>query len=129
MSREVVSKSVARAEMTVTLSCPGVETGPPSGRMISFPEEELCSSYDPQALALSDAGCRAEADVRGPIYTVIVNVDGVRTRAFLDFGAQISLVRRQMLPNIKVEQQWSQDECHKWNHFITQQPRGQELNP
>ena len=37
---------------------------------------------------------------RGPTYKVKVNVEGVRTRALLDHGAQVSIVRRQLLSHI-----------------------------
>jgi len=65
-----------------------------------------------------------ELDVKGPVYTTVVSVDGVRTKAFLDFGAQVSLVRRQMLPKIRLKQQWSEEECHKRSRVMTQQPLG-----
>ena len=38
---------------------------------------------------------------RGPTYKVDIVVDGVRTRALLDHGAQVSLARKQLLPVIK----------------------------
>jgi len=38
------------------------------------------------------------------IYTTIVDVDGIRTRAFLGFGAQVSLICRQLLPKIRLKE-------------------------
>ena len=38
---------------------------------------------------------------RGPTYKAEVKVEGVQTRALLDHGARVSLVRKQLLPLIK----------------------------
>ena len=37
---------------------------------------------------------------RGPTYKVVLEVDGVKTRALIDHGAQISIVRQELLPII-----------------------------
>lgn len=37
---------------------------------------------------------------RGPIHKAEVIVDGVRVQALLDHGAQVSLVRKELLPKI-----------------------------
>ena len=36
----------------------------------------------------------------GPIYKVNMTVGGIPTRAFLDHGSQITIIRRQLLPKI-----------------------------
>ena len=46
----------------------------------------------------------------------------------MDFGAQVTLVRRQMLPKIKEKQGWSIDQCHARNRTIEQQPVGAVAN-
>ena len=65
---------------------------------------------------------------RGPVYKVDVEVKGVWTRALLDHGAQVSLLRLQMLPMIKDKKQWSLEQCHSKNRALDQQPVGAEGN-
>ena len=38
--------------------------------------------------------------IRGPTYKAEVIVDGVKVRALLDHGAQVSLVHKELLPKI-----------------------------
>ena len=38
---------------------------------------------------------------RGPTFKVKVEIEGVRTRALLDHGAQVTIVRRQLLSHIR----------------------------
>ena len=45
--------------------------------------------------------------MKGPTYKVDVVVDAVKTRALLDSGAQASLARQQLLPDIKQKNNWS----------------------
>ena len=65
---------------------------------------------------------------RGPVYKVDVKVEGVQTRALLDHGAQVSLLRLQMLPMIKDKKQWSLEQCHSKNRALDQQPVAAEGN-
>ena len=44
------------------------------------------------------------SDTGGPSYKVNVVVEGVKTRGFLDHGAQVSLIRKELLPTIKEKQ-------------------------
>ena len=39
--------------------------------------------------------------LRGPVCKAIVQVEGIRTQALVDFGPQATLIRCQMLPKIK----------------------------
>ena len=39
--------------------------------------------------------------LRGPAYKIIVQVEGIRTQALVDLGAQVTLIRHQMLPKLK----------------------------
>ena len=48
---------------------------------------------------------------RGLTYKVDVVVDGVKTRALLDPGVQVSLARRQLLPAIKEKNNWTKEQC------------------
>ena len=54
-------------------------------------------------------------DTRGPNYKVNVMVEGVKTRGFLDHGAQVSLICKELLPTIKEKQGWTITKCHERN--------------
>ena len=49
--------------------------------------------------------------MRGPTYKVPVVVNRIKTRALLDHGAQVSLVRKELLSLIKEKNQWSTSQC------------------
>ena len=51
-------------------------------------------------------------------------MDGVRTRALLDHGAQVSLARKQLLPVIKERNEWSVEHCQARNLTLAAQPQG-----
>jgi len=61
---------------------------------------------------------------RGPTYKVDLIVDGVKTRGFMDHGAQVSLVRKELLPAIREANNWSLQESHKRNLEMGAQPVG-----
>ena len=61
---------------------------------------------------------------RGPTYQVRVEVEGVGTRALLDHGAQVSLVRKQLLPYIREKQGWTLEQCHSRNLPLDIKPVG-----
>ena len=69
------------------------------------------------------------SDTRGPSYKVNVVVEGVKTRGFLDHGAQVSLIRKELLPTIKEKQGWIITECHERNIEMGQQPIGATGTP
>ena len=62
------------------------------------------------------------ANTRGPSYKINVVVKGVKTRGFLDHGAQVPLIHKELLPAIKVKQSWTQTECHERDLKMGQQP-------
>ena len=64
------------------------------------------------------------ANTRRPSYTIYVVVEGVKTRGFLDHGAQVSLICKELLPAIKEKQSWTQAECHERDLKMGQQPIG-----
>ena len=64
------------------------------------------------------------ANFRGPSYKVNLVVEGVKTRGFLDHGAQVSLIRKELLPAIKEKQSWTHTECHERDLKMGQQPIG-----
>ena len=51
-------------------------------------------------------------------------MDGVRVRALLDHGAQVSLVRKELLPKIREKNKWTLDQCHDRNCKLEGQPTG-----
>ena len=61
---------------------------------------------------------------RGPTYKVDIVVDGIKTRALLDHGAQVSLARKQLLPVIKERNNWSVEQCQARNLTLEGQPQG-----
>jgi len=58
-----------------------------------------------------------ESDVKGLVYTTVVSVNGVRTKA-------IEPRYPWYVPKIRLKQQWSKEECNKHNRMMTQQPLG-----
>ena len=67
-----------------------------------------------QQQLLKQQGSRAVA-IKGPTYKAEVNVDGVRVRALLDHGAQVSLICKEFLPEIREKNKWTLDQCHDRN--------------
>ena len=66
---------------------------------------------------------------QGPVYKVDVEIEGLKTRALLlDHGAQVSLIRKQMLPQIQEDRGWTKEQCHSKNLVLDQQPVGAEGN-
>ena len=65
---------------------------------------------------------------QGPVYKVDVEIEGLKTRALLDHGAQVSLIRKQMLPQIQEDRGWTKEQCHSRNLVLDQQPVGAEGN-
>ena len=61
---------------------------------------------------------------RGPTYKVKVKVEGVQTRALLDHGAQVSIVRRQLLSHIREKWGWTLEQCYAKNLPLESQPVG-----
>ena len=59
--------------------------------------------------------------LRGPVYKAIIQVEGIRTLALADFGAQVTLIRCQMLPKIKEKQNCSLEQCYFCNRTLEQQ--------
>ena len=46
---------------------------------------------------------------------VDVKVEGVKTRALVDNGSQVTLVRRELLHRIKEHNGWKLEQCHQKN--------------
>jgi len=71
----------------------------------------------------------SQVATRGPTYKVDLTVDGVCTRGLLDHGAQVSLVRKELLPVIKDHQGWTKDDTTTRNLKMEAQPIGAEGGP
>ena len=56
-----------------------------------------------------------ELGTKGLTYKVDVVIDGVKTRALLDHGAQVLLACRQLLPVIREKNSWTTEQCHTRN--------------
>ena len=66
----------------------------------------------------------AEVPTRGPTYKVDIIVDSVKTRALLDHGAQVSIVRRELLPKVREAQGWTKEQYQTRNLKLDRQPIG-----
>ena len=65
-----------------------------------------------------------DAKTVGPAYKVNITVEGIPTRAFLDHGSQVTIVRRHLLPLIQEKNQWSNEKCKEKNIPLQGQPVG-----
>ena len=75
----------------------------------------LTAGSEPEKTAVSNAG---------PTYKVEVTVEGLKSRALVDNGSQISLVRTEMLPKLKEINGWSLEECRSKTSKVCSQPLG-----
>ena len=62
--------------------------------------------------------------MRGPSYKIDVFLDNVKACALLDHGAQVSLVRGELLPKIHERNHCTLEECHARNCELEGQPTG-----
>ena len=60
----------------------------------------------------------------GPTYKVNVVVEGLQSRALVDSGSQILLVRTEMLPKLKGLNNWTLEECKSKTSKLISQPQG-----
>ena len=70
------------------------------------------------------------AKLVGPAFKVDVEVEGVKTRALVYNGSQVTLVRGELLPRVREHNGWTLRQCHQKNLPIKAQPigaSGQEL--
>ena len=65
------------------------------------------------AIDNSDANKDQGVPLVGPAYKVNVVIEGVKTRALIDNGSQVLLVRRELLPSIKEHNNWTLEQCHE----------------
>lgn len=72
----------------------------------------------------NEAPGKVSTAARGQTHKVDIIVDGVKTRALLDHGAQVSLARRQLLPVIKESNNWTAEQCQDRTLKMEGQPQG-----
>ena len=66
----------------------------------------------------------------GPTYKIDIEVEGVKTRALLDSGSQVTLVRAELLPLIERHNGWPSGKWKNRDCAVEAQPvgaSGQEL--
>ena len=109
----------------IALHCPQAKKEPNTRRVTTEGKSQPVDPWVLSVTAEDDSASNANTlCLRGPAYKVIVQVEGVRTRALIDFGAQVTLIRSQMLPKIKEKCGWTIEECHSRNRPLEQQPVG-----
>ena len=94
----------------------------------------LMISADTQAwirvLTVSNSTCESaklcQIDVIGSIYKVDITIYRVPTRALIDSGSQVCIVRQQLLPIVKDKCNWSLSDCLVHNLPPNNQPVGAE---
>lgn len=111
--------------------CPEPRKKKPTHRIADGDQEEIDQGSDPWIclVATSDHVPEEETDSgrlprRGPTYKVKVEIEGVRTRALLDHGAQVTIVRRQLLSHIREKRGWTLEQCHAKSLLLEGQPVG-----
>ena len=62
----------------------------------------------------------------GSIYKVDITIYGVPTRALIDSGSQVCIVRQQLLPIVKDKCNWSLSDCLVHNLPLHNKPVGAE---
>ena len=132
---EMTSKNVTcfncREKGHMAAACPKAQT-PKNVRMVANqPERETDAETNlwTRVLTLTDTvettqGSTPDARSVGPAYKINITVEGIPTRAFLDHGSQVTIVRRQLLPMIQEKNAWSAEKCKSKNIPLTAQPVG-----
>ena len=132
---EMTSKNVTcfncREKGHMAATCPKAQI-PKNVRMVTNqPKRETDTEANPwtRVLTLKDTvaatqGSTLYARSVGPAYKVNITVEGIPTRAFLDHGSQVTIVRRQLLPMILKKNAWSTEKCKSKNIPLKAQPVG-----
>ena len=134
---EMTSKNVTcfncREKGHMAASCPKAPI-PKNVRMVtSQPDHEKETDAETnlwtRVLTLKDTAegkqdSTPDAKSVGPAYKINITVEGIPTRAFLDHGSQVTIVRRQLLPLIQEKNEWSSEKCESKNIPLEAQPVG-----
>ena len=70
-----------------------------------------------------------QVGVKGPTYKVDLVVGGIRTRGLLDYGVQVSLAWKELLPLIKEKRDWLLEQCNAQHLRMEAQPVGSSGKP
>ena len=106
-------------------NCPSNETDGHANRVITTDsvqdtDEDLWS----RMLTSEDVSHPPRMSVTGPTYKVDIVVEGYKTRALLDNGSQVSLVRAEMLPKIEERNNWGSEKLNSRKCSVQSQPKG-----
>ena len=106
----------------------------PESRMISLEDgtslpSEKSTDTIPwiRVLTVSDTTSKDEdngAKLSGTIYKIDIEVEGVKTRALLDSGSQVTLVRIELLTLIEQRKGWTTDIWKERDYELKTQPVG-----
>ena len=115
----------SRKKTSFLVTLQGTETGATNETV------EMVEEPDPwmRTLTVREQSSDEMANTRGPCYRVDLVVEGIKTRGFLDHGAQVSLIRKEMLPVIRKKRGWTVEECHQRNLKMGGQPVGATGDP
>ena len=105
--------------------CPSNETDGHASRVITtnsvlHPDEDLWS----RVLTSVDVSHLSQTSVTGPTYKVDIVVEDFKTRALLDNGLQVSLVRTEILPKIEQKNNWGLDKLSSHTCSVKSQLKG-----
>ena len=93
--------------------------------------QEVTTNKDTHAwirvLTVSNKSAKlSQTNVIGSVYKVDISIHGIPTRALIDSGSQVCIVRQQLLPIIKEKCNWKLSECLTRNLPLNTQPVGAE---
>ena len=114
----------------IAAKCPVIQSHNESARRIAtVSDEESEELWVRVAVVTTDnvsATTQSPGDVNttGPTYKVDVTVGGLKTRALIDNGSQVTLVRTEMLPKLKELNNWTIEECRRRTHKMVSEPIG-----
>jgi len=116
-----------KAKGHMARDCPEVSQKPGANVIESEPIQEVSEENTDPWLRTVSAGSGIEVDevpTRGPTCKANITVDNVKTRALLDHGAQVSIVRRELLPKVRETQGWTKEQYQTRNLKLDRQPIG-----
>ena len=117
-------------KVTYLKLCPEPKKKPANRILVeeSEPEEQFVKRVlvekDPWMCSVSASKSEDKLNARGPTYKVDIDVNSIKTRGFLDHGAQVTLVRKELLSAIGEKHGWSLEERHKRNLKMKSRPVG-----
>ena len=77
-------------------------------------------------LFVSECTVKSQMNEIGSVYEVDITIHGVPTRALIDSGSQVCIIRQQILPIVKEKCNWNLSDCVSRNLPLNTQPVGAE---